>query len=93
MTYSRLARLQAEQAMKQEKRKYSIRKVSTIGATSALIGSLAFISTQAKADEATTAQTETQVVVDNAAQTTDQTAAVDNAATATYTAAETPAAT
>lgn len=41
MTYSRLARLQAEQAMKQEKRKYSIRKVSTIGATSALIGSLA----------------------------------------------------
>ena len=48
MTYSRLARLQAEQAMKQEKRKYSIRKVSTIGATSALIGSLVFISTQAK---------------------------------------------
>lgn len=93
MTYSRLARLQAEQAMKQEKRKYSIRKVSTIGATSALIGSLAFISTQAKADEATTAQTETQVVVDNAAQTTDQTADVDNAATATSTAAETPAAT
>ncbi|MCS4488753.1 glycoside hydrolase family 68 protein [Streptococcus sp. SQ9-PEA] len=58
--------------MKQEKRKYSIRKVSAVGVASALIGSIAFISTQAKADVVITTTEETPTHVDNNASTNDE---------------------
>ncbi|MCO4470549.1 Levansucrase [Streptococcus infantarius subsp. infantarius] len=62
MTYSRVARLKAEQQTKLQKQRYSIRKVSAIGATSALIGTLSFASANVQADEATSADASTALV-------------------------------
>lgn len=62
MTYSRVARLKAEQQAKLQKQRYSIRKVSAIGATSALIGTLSFASANVQADEATSADASTALV-------------------------------
>ena len=42
MDYSRIARLRAEKEATRQKRRYSIRKMSTIGAVSALVGTVTF---------------------------------------------------
>lgn len=54
MAYSRVERLKVEKEMKREVRRYSLRKVSTVGVASALIGTIGFMAPIVSADETTT---------------------------------------